>query len=145
MAIQVIKFLQHIASSEPALNSSVARVLSKWIDGNAVVQALLYSTGSFYNYVQQKALDRELNQQIPSSDHVYIDTPVMSFCNFTERTESEDFNILYFLKNFKPTSCDPERLFSLCRLSKNYLQNRMTPDNQSRNVFLAQNKRFFDI
>ena len=51
-------------------------------------------------------------------------------------------DIFAFLENFRPSSVDPERLFSLCRLSRNYLQNRLSPENHSRNVFLNKNKRF---
>ena len=43
----------------------------------------------------------------------------------------------------KTNSVDAERLFSLARLSKNYLQCRMKPDVQERNVFLAKNKPLF--
>ena len=39
-------------------------------------------------------------------------------------------------------SVDPERLFSLCRFSKNYLQCRLTAEHHSRNVFINKNERF---
>ena len=50
---------------------------------------------------------------------------------------------ILFMKNFRPGSVDPERLVSLGRLSKNYLQNRLSAENHSRNVFLNKNKSKF--
>ena len=35
-----------------------------------------------------------------------------------------------------------QRLFSSCRYSKNYLQNRMTAENHARNVFITRNTQF---
>ena len=61
------------------------------------------------------------------------------------RMQAEKFDVVKNLKNFKPTSCDPERLFSFARISKNHLQNSMKPETHSRNVFLNKNKRFLKI
>ena len=47
------------------------------------------------------------------------------------------------MKNFRLDSIDPERLFSLVRLSKNYLQNRLSAENYSGIVFLNKIKSNF--
>ena len=52
------------------------------------------------------------------------------------------WNIEVVEKRKEESALNPERLFSLCRLSRNYLQNRLSPENHSRNVFLNKNKRF---
>ena len=52
------------------------------------------------------------------------------------------FIIEDYLKSFRPASVDPERLFSLCRFSKDYLQCRLTAEHHSRNVFINKNERF---
>ena len=49
---------------------------------------------------------------------------------------SSEFDIIDALDGFIPANVDAERLFSWGRLSKNYLQCQMSPDNHSRNVFL---------
>ena len=86
---------------------------------------------------------KNLNQtpQVVSADHAHI-APRKGCCftEFVEQSMSDDFDIFSYMQSFKPTSCDPECLFSLCRLTKNYLQNRLTPVNRSRNVFLNKNK-----
>ena len=51
-----------------------------------------------------------------------------------------DFDPIPHLKNLKPCSVEPERLFSNCRLSQNFLQYRLLPENLARNVFLSKNK-----
>ena len=50
------------------------------------------------------------------------------------------FDIMAAMTNFKPASVDPERLFSYGRISKNYLQNRLSLANHDRNVFLSKNQ-----
>ena len=91
------------------------------------------------------ALDCEtsvLSNQQPSEDHVYVGSEILSFQDFNSRVEKDAFDFMEFLENFRPASVDPERLFSFCRSSKNFLQNRLSPENQSRNVFLNKNKQF---
>ena len=51
------------------------------------------------------------------------------FEDFSKKVTEEDFRIENYIKRFRPASVDPERMFSLCRYSKNYLQNRMTAEN----------------
>ena len=56
---------------------------------------------------------------------------------------SSNFHFNLYLKNFRCTSVDPGRLFSLGCLTKNYLQSRLIPENHDRNVFVAKNEHDF--
>ena len=69
-------------------------------------------------------------------------TRMSRFMTFSKRLPDENFYIENYMKSFRPVSVDPERLFSLCRYSRNYLQCRMTVENHSRNVFISKNKSF---
>ena len=82
-----------------------------------------------------------LNSDCDSDNDVAVEEG-LSFAEFNNNCQLDEFDIFAFLENFRPSSVDPERLFSLCRLSRNYLQNRLSPENHSRNVFLNKNKRF---
>ena len=53
----------------------------------------------------------------------------MSLLDFSKRLLDENFYIENYTKSFRPVSKDPERMFSLCRYSRNYLQCRMTVEN----------------
>ena len=53
------------------------------------------------------------------------------------------FDIREHLPNFKPSSVDPEQLFSLARISKTHLQAGMLLETLSRNVFLSKNTPLF--
>ena len=131
---------------EPAMNSSIGKVLAKWIEGNSVVDALLNNRGSFFDMIRELAIHRQTSTQPPSSDHGYVTTTkAMSFAEYVNRIEDNQFDIKEHLINFRPTSSDTERMFSLGRLSKNYLQTRLSPENHSRNLFLAKNKQFFNL
>ena len=46
------------------------------------------------------------------------------------------------MKNFRPTAEDTKRIFPISRISKNYLQGRLTPENHHRNVYLRKNLFF---
>ena len=142
LAVRVINFLNHLASREAALCNPIRDVLSKWVDGNAIVNAIINNNGGFFDKVCQIALSPTLSNQQPSEDHVYVGSEILSFQDFNSRVEKDVFDIMEFLENFRPASVDPERLFSFCRLSKNFLQNRLSPENHSRNVFLNKNKHF---
>ena len=135
LAVRVINFLNHLASREAALCNPIRDVLSKWVDGNAIVNAKINNNGGFFDKVSQNALSPTLSNQQPSEDHVYVGSEILSFQDFNSRVEKDVFDIMEFLENFRPASVDPERLFSFCCLSKNFLQNRLSPENHSRNVF----------
>ena len=68
----------------------------------------------------------------------------ISYHDYVQRIDTENFHLEQWMQNFRGTSCDPERLFSYGRISKNFLQNRMTAENHSRNVFLNKNKSFLE-
>ena len=143
LAVKVIKFLNHLAHMEPSLNSPIRTVLGKWIDNNPVITALINKSGSFFETIRNFAVEPESATQVASNDHQYVAVEEgLSFAEFNNNCQLDEFDIFAFLENFRPSSVDPERLFSLCRLSRNYLQNRLSPENHSRNVFLNKNKRF---
>ena len=78
----------------------------------------------------------------PSEDHIYVGSEILSFQDFNSLVEKDVFDLMEFLEKVRPASVDPERLFSFCRLSEKFLQNRLSPENHSRNVFLNKNKHF---
>ena len=48
LGVKVIHFLKEMARREPALNSPIRTVLSKWVNGNDMVNCLINSSGGFY-------------------------------------------------------------------------------------------------
>ena len=86
--------------------------------------------------------EKQLSEVPAGGDHIYQTPDDLSIEEIEMRMQAEKFDVVKYLKNFKPLSCDPERLFSLARISKNHLQNSMKPETHSRNVFLNKNKRF---
>ena len=130
LAVRVIKFRNNLASREADLCNPIRDVLSKWVDGNATVNAIINNNNvGFFDKVRQIALSPTLSNQQPSEDHVYVGSEILSFQDFNSRVEKDVFDIMEFLENFRPASVDTERLFSFCRLSKNFLQNRLSPEN----------------
>ena len=141
LAVRVIKYLKVIASSETVLESPVNDVMQKWNNGNIIVNALLHSDGPFYDMVKDRMKNLNQTPQVVSAGHAYIaPKKVCRLTEFVEQSMSDGFDIFSYIQNFRPISCDPECLFSLCRLTNNYLQNRLTPANHSRNVFFNKNK-----
>ena len=124
------------------MNSPILSVLSKWVDGNSLVDALLHKSGGFYSLVKQSVQEgtRQLVQPA-SSDHIYLQCSISSIADFNQEIQTSKFEVKAFMKNFCPTSVDTERLFSTSRISKNYLQGRLTPpENHHRNVYLRKNE-----
>ena len=76
------------------------------------------------------------------NDHGYNLGTEITLADFERRICADDFRVEAYMITFKPASVDPERLFSLCRYSKNYLQCRMTAAHHARNVFLKKNEKF---
>ena len=143
LGVKVINFLNHVARQDPAVSQPINAVLNKWLSSNPVYNAIIHKTGPFYELVQNCALSNTETAQLPSSDHEYTTgSGSISFSAFVDRVNKDQFNILEFLLNYRPTSSDPERLFSLCRLSRNFLQCRMLPETLARNVFLNKNSHF---
>ena len=127
-----------VASREITLQQPIKEVLRKWIDDNNVVHGLIYSRGEFYDFVVSRMPGTE--SAPTTADHLYNPLGVISFSEFVKRSRPNNkVDIISFFENFKPASVDPERLFSYGRLTKNYLQNRLTTENHSRNVFINKN------
>ena len=138
-AMDAIIFIRQLARQGKRLSSSTDKVFSKWVDNNPVVCGIVNSRGSFYDYVRQKY---DEIQPATSGDHQYVPKK-MSYAAFKKASKSDnDFNLFVALENFVPAAVDSARLFSWGRFSKNYLRNRMSPENHSRNVFINKNKSF---
>ena len=86
--------------------------------------------------------DRLIYEGYAENEHLYNLDNDITFEDFSKKVTEEDFRIENYMKSFRPTSVDPECLFSLCRYSKNYLQNRMTAENYARKVFITKNTQF---
>ena len=71
---------------------------------------------------------------------MYSEASDISFHNFKARTEMDDFEILEWLDNIRPSTVDTEQMFS--RLSINFLQNSVSTASHSRNVFVNRNLLF---
>ena len=144
----MIKYLRHIKSAEPVLNSPVHDTLSKWVDNNPVVNAI-FSPDNLPNEFTKQVYEfaSSLNSTVPfsSDDHSYVPSHVLPLNEFLLTQQANNFDVRLYMKNFIPTSCDTERLFSLCRISKNFLQCRMSNEHYAKNVFLAKNNSFFDL
>ena len=134
-AKKVILFLQSKMQNMP---QSIKDVFKKWIDNNVIWEAVSKKKGDFYELVKERLIYEETNE----NDHAYNMDNEVSFEDFSRRVSEQDFIIEDYLKSFRPASVDPERLFSLCRFSKNYLQCRLTAEHHSRNVFINKNERF---
>ena len=144
LGVKVIHFLKEMARREPALKSPLRTVLSKWVNGNDMVNGLLNSSGGFYDYVKNHALSTALPVLAPSTDHsTYIaSTPLDSFKSFCVRVEEGSFCLFDFLKKLDVTSVDPERPFFTCQTDKKFFQCSLSPANHHRNVFLKKNLAF---
>ena len=146
--INILKYLDHIARAEPNLQSPIRDVFEKHLSNNAIVNCLHLRNGTFFEYVKQTPRSDEIEAST-TSGHVCVPPKVMSLQEFinietiSRQEEDDSFNPLPHLKNFKPSSVDAERLFSLAHLSKNFSQGRMKPDVHERNVFLTKNKPLF--
>ena len=138
-AMDAIIFIRQLARQDKRLSSSIDKVFYKWVDNNPDVCGIVNSRGSFYDYVRQKY---DESQPATSGDHQYVPKK-MSYAAFKKASKSDnDFDLFVALENFVPAAVDSERLFSWGRISKNYLRNRMSPENLSRNVFINKNKSF---
>ena len=97
--------------------------------GNWIACALTNSTGVFHEYVRTKAHMHVEGSRENADDHTYAPAIEVDFDAFVRASKPDDaFDIVTFLgDSFRPSSVDPERLFSLARISKTYLQNRLSP------------------
>ena len=120
------------------MNIEVKAVLTKWLTDNPIVEALIRKRGDFCDMMK----DRLIYEENAEIEHLYNLDNDITFEDFSKKVTEEDFRIENNMKSFRPATVDPERLFSLCRYSKNYLQNRMTAENHARNVFITKNTQF---
>ena len=95
--------------------------------------------GEFHSAVKDYITSQTVVQE-PSADHAYNERAEMSFANFVYEQDESIFQLNNNLSDSKPTSADVERFFSSGRLSKNFLQSRMSSENHSTNVFLKKKK-----
>ena len=84
--------------------------------------------------------EAEGGNPVPSTDHRYTagSSSTMSLMAFKKNkkvnTKTGGFTVSAVMRNLRPSTADPERLFSFGRLSKNYLQTRLTPEHHDRNL-----------
>ena len=83
-------------------------------------------------------------RRFETAEHAYVSDDIIPLDGFLERVQDDEFDVRSHMKNFRPSSSDAERLFSLCLVNKNYLQTRMSVHHHQRNVFLNKNYAFFD-
>ena len=134
----VILFLR---SKMRNMSQAVRDVFQKWIDGNEIVEAIIQKCGSIYDMVKEQLVYEEDNE----NDHAYNLDADVPFHDFSKPLLDENFYIQHYMKSFLPVSVDLERLFSLCRHSRNYLQCRMTVEKHSRNLFFRGQGHFVTI
>ena len=131
-AVSILKFLRQKSLSNDLLGKAIKTVWDKWIRPNQVADALLHGDGTFYDYIRRKKMP-----VVEDTEHSYGAELASSYKTFKDQCQnSSEFDIIDALDGFIPANVDAERLFSWGRLSKNYLQCQMSPDNHSRNVFL---------
>ena len=131
-AVSILKFLRQKSLSNDLLGKAIKTVWDKWIRPNQVADALLHGDGTFYDYIRRKKMP-----VVEDTEHSYGADASSSYKTFKDQCQnSSEFDIIDALDGFIPVNVDAERLFSWGRLSKNYLQCQMSPDNHSRNVFL---------
>ena len=71
------------------MNSPILSVLSKWVDGNSIVDDLLQKSGGFYCLVEQnvRVNSRQLVQPA-SSDHIYLQSTFISLADLNQEIEA---------------------------------------------------------
>ena len=70
---------------------------------------------------------------------------LMSYIDLKKQSKPDNgFDIMAAMINFKPASVNPQRLFSYGRISKNDLQNQLSPANHDRNVLLSKNQHLIN-
>ena len=108
-------FLHHVAGKDEALGFAIESVLGKWLNQNSVVNAIVNGHGEFYD--KMKSLS-EITPIADNQDHGYSVQPTLDFDAFNLDDDKQSFDIDVAMKSFRPTSADPERLFSLTRISR---------------------------
>ena len=132
------KVILYLQSRVQKMNVEVKAVLTNWLTDNLIVEALIRKRGDLYDMMK----DRLIYEGYAKYEHLYSLDNDITFEDFSDKVTGEDFRIETYMKSFRPASVDPERLFSLCRYSKNYSQNRMTAGNHALNVFITKHTQF---
>ena len=70
LAVKVVVFLRRLSKAQPVLRNSIYGVLSKWINGNAVVKAIKNNFGEFHDAVKDYISSQTVVQE-PSADNAY--------------------------------------------------------------------------
>ena len=137
-ASTILTYLKQEAAASATIGGPISTVFNKWIITNPIAHAIMYNEGTFYDYIKRK----KTGIDVDPSDHVY--TPQRRSYKDIKRNSvtADNFCLFTAIDSFVPGSVDPERLFSWGRLSKNWLQAQLSPENHSRNVFLNKNTRF---
>ena len=71
--------------------------------------------------------------QPASSDHLYLQSSIISFADFNQEMEASKFEIEAYMKNFCPTLVDTERVFSTSRIFNHHRSSSI-------NVYLRKNE-----
>ena len=108
----VILYLQ---SRVQKMNVEIKAVLTKWLIDNLIVEALISKRGDFHDMMK----DQLIYEGYAEKERLYNLDNDITFEDFSNKVTGEDFRIETYMKSFRPASVDPERLFSLCRYSKN--------------------------
>ena len=116
LAIKSIHFLRRLSISQPALSNHIQQVLSKWVNSNAVANAIIINSGVFYDAVKQYVASQTTIQD-PSGDHYNDERGDLTFAEIVYEQIELSFQVINPLSNLRPTSADVERMFSLGRLS----------------------------
>ena len=106
-----------MAGKDEALGFAIESVLGKWLNQNSVVNAIVNGHGEFYD--KMKSLS-EITPIADNQDHGYSVQPTLDFDAFNLDDDKQSFDIDVAMKSFRPTSADPERLFSLTRISQTF-------------------------
>ena len=98
------------------MNVEVKAVLTKWLTDNPIVETLIKKRGDFHDMME----DWLIYEGYAENELLYNLDNDITFEDFSKEVTEKDFRIENYMKSFRPARVDPERLFSLCRYSKNF-------------------------
>ena len=117
LAVKVVVFFRRLSRAQPVLRNPIYGVLSKWINGNAVVNVITNNFGEFLDACKDYISSQTVVQE-PSADRAYNERAENSFADFVYQQDESIFQVKNHLNNLKPTSADVELIFSLGRFEK---------------------------
>ena len=118
LAVKVVVFFRRLSRAQPVLRNRIYGVLSKWINGNAVVNVITNNFGEFLDACKDYISSQTVGVQEPSADRAYNERAENSFADFVYQQDESIFQVKNHLNNLKPTSADVELIFSLGRFKK---------------------------